>query len=127
MHSPICMHSRHYLIRALYALQVRSELQALLRKSGGQVSDLLRVFDEDCKEMDSSEVTGALYLSVDEGEFIRAMRDKLGFCGKPHVLNEVFQSLDSDGSGQIGFDELYEFLRGHRHSLDRRSKVHTIR
>lgn len=99
---------------------VRSELQALLMKSGGQVSDLLRVFDEDHKLMETSEVTGALYLSIDEGEFIRTMRDKLGFCGKPHVLNELFHSLDSDRSGQIGFDELYEFIRGKRHSLDHR-------
>ena len=31
------------------------------------------------------------------------------------------------GSGTIGFDELYEFVRGGRHALDRRSqRVHHL-
>lgn len=38
------------------------------------------------------------------------------------VLDAVFKTLDTDGSGLIGFDELFEFIRGRRHSLDARNK-----
>ena len=31
--------------------------------------------------------------------------------------------MDSDGSGTIGFDELFEFVRGRRHSLDERTRA----
>ena len=34
------------------------------------------------------------------------MRNKLGYRGPLHVLSEVFASLDTDKSGNIGFDEL---------------------
>ena len=34
----------------------------------------------------------------------------------------MFESIDTDKSGKIGFDELFEFVRGHRHSLDHRTK-----
>lgn len=33
----------------------------------------------------------------------------------------MFHSLDTDHSGEIGFDELFEFVRGRRHALDRRT------
>lgn len=39
------------------------------------------------------------------------MREKLGFRGRSAVLSEIFASLDSDDSGQVGFDELYASLR----------------
>jgi len=35
---------------------------------------------------------------------------------------QVFQSMDTDGSGTIGFDELFEFVRGRRHCLDKRNQ-----
>lgn len=35
---------------------------------------------------------------------------------------QVFDTIDTDRSGYIGFDEMFEFIRGRRHSLDRRSQ-----
>lgn len=37
----------------------------------------------------------------------------------PHQRSRVLRLLPT-GSGQIGFDELYEFIKGRRHSLDPR-------
>ena len=44
------------------------------------------------------------------------------YHGSAHVVFSVFRMLDTDGSGQIGFDELFEFVHGKRHSLDTRSQ-----
>ena len=44
------------------------------------------------------------------------------YRGSAHVIFSVFRTLDTDGSGQIGFDELFEFVHGKRHSLDTRSQ-----
>ena len=44
------------------------------------------------------------------------------YVGPPQVLIEVFKSIDSDGGGAIGFDELYEFVKGRRHALDARTR-----
>ena len=46
----------------------------------------------------------------------------LSYRGSAHVIFSVFRTLDTDGSGQIGFDELFEFVHGKRHSLDTRSQ-----
>lgn len=97
---------------------VRSELQELLRASDLNVADLMRLFDEDGK----ADETGPLHLLIDQGEFHRTMRGKFGYKGPPDVLTQIFAGLDTDASGQIGFDELYEFIKGRRHSLDPRGK-----
>lgn len=44
------------------------------------------------------------------------------YRGSAHIVFDVFRTLDTDGSGQIGFDELFEFVHGKRHSLDTRSQ-----
>ena len=103
-------------IYAKHYAGVQTELQALLRKSGGYVADLMRFFDEDERNIKG----GPLRLLIDEGEFARCMRYKLGFRGPSSVISEIFEDLDSDGSGEIGFDELFEFIKGRRHSLDPR-------
>lgn len=36
---------------------------------------------------------------MDGGEFRRTMRNKLGFVGDAAVLSDIFDSLDTDGSG----------------------------
>ena len=59
---------------------------------------------------------------IDDVEFMTAMRNQFGYRGSKSVLDSVFQSLDLDGSGFIGFDEVFEFVRGRRHSLDERNK-----
>ena len=91
---------------------VTAELRQLLRDSGGHVADLIKIFDQDpdCA------------LLIDDVEFFRTMRTKLGFRGPTRVLQDVFRMLDTDNSGAIGFDELFEFVRGRRHSLDERNK-----
>ena len=38
------------------------------------------------------------------------------------VIAKLFRQLDESKDGYIGFDELFEFVRGRRHSLDQRSK-----
>ena len=51
------------------------------------------------------------------------MRTTFKFTGQTRVLDEIFRAIDTDCSGMIGFDELYEWLYGHRHSLDSRRNV----
>jgi len=91
---------------------VRAQLQELLKQSGACVADLVRLFDDDADGK----------LLIDDMEFLKAMRTKFGFKGPSWVINEVFESLDTDQSGLIGFDELFEFIRGRPHSLDNRRK-----
>ena len=95
------------------AENTRKELRALLDASGHHVGELISIFDQD---------VGSTEKQIDDIEFYKAMRERLGFRGPIHVLQEVFKSLDTDGSGMIGFDELFEFVRGRRHSLDLRNK-----
>ena len=94
------------------ATTIRKQLQEHLQKSGAMVADLVKLFDDDN--------TGEML--IDDMEFHKAMKTRFGFRGMPWVLDEVFKSIDLDGSGEIGFDELFEFVRGRRHSLDRRTR-----
>jgi len=94
------------------AASVRKQLQEQLAQSGAMVADLIKLFDDD----NNGE------LLIDDMEFHKAMKKRFGWRGMPWVLDEVFRSIDSDGSGEIGFDELFEFVRGRRHALDRRTK-----
>ncbi len=91
---------------------VRNELQDLLLKHGAHVVDLVKIFDQDADTE----------LQIDDVEFTSAMRNKLGYRGPAHVLYQVFASMDLDHSGKIGFDELFEFVRGRRHCLDKRTR-----
>lgn len=101
-----------WVIRGKTVASVREELQTLLRESGGHVADIVRLFDNDAQTA----------LLIDDIEFVQTLRNKMGYKGPHHVLVEVFESIDTDKSGKIGFDELFEFVRGHRHSLDHRTK-----
>ena len=91
---------------------VRSELQALLLKSGGNVVDLIKIFDQDADTE----------LQIDDVEFATAMRN-IGYRGPPHVLSQLFASLDIDNDHKVGFNELFEFVRGRQHCLDERQKT----
>ena len=104
-------------IRGLDVTSTRAELQALLRKSGETTADLMRVFDKDGRDDG-----GPIHLNIDDAEFRFAMREKLGFRGKNEVLSEIFMALDENDNGQVGFHEIYEFIRGKRHSLDPRGR-----
>ena len=99
-------------INASTAEGVREQLQHLLRSSGAHVGDLVKLFDLDANQEQL----------IDDMEFVKCMRETFGFRGSAYILVEVFKSLDTDRSGAIGFDELFEFVRGRRHSLDARNK-----
>ena len=105
-----CIDTTGWTITGRDADSVKQQLQELLQQSGAQVADIIRLFDDDAD----------LKLHVDDIEFISTMREKFGYKGEKRVLDEVFRALDADGNGVVGFDELYEFLRGHKHSLDSR-------
>ena len=101
-----------WVVRGETPAEVRANLRQLMRESGAYVADLLKIFDVDA----------SLALVIDDVEFYRAMRHRLGYTGPHHVLKAVFASLDSNADGHVSFDELYEFVRGCRHSLDQRNK-----
>ena len=91
---------------------VRAQMNMFLKQSGANVLDLVKCFDSDA----SGDV------AIDEMEFYYALRKLFGFRGSIDLSDEVFASLDQDGDGEIGFDELYDFIQGSRHSLDKRHK-----
>lgn len=91
---------------------VLNELRDVLNKSGGDTIDLIKLFDDDATPE----------LLIDDMEFQKAMRTRFGYKGTTAVLEKVFRAIDTDRRGALGFDELYEFTRGKKHSLDRRFK-----
>lgn len=97
--------------------EVQQSMRALLLESGGHVVDLMRRLDVDA---------GMAGL-IDSVEFNRAMVNGFGFEGSLRVIDRVFESLDTDGSGKIGYDEMFEFIRGRRHCLDARdTRLHAM-
>jgi len=103
-------------IRGRDAETVREELRKYLTESGAHVIDLVKLFDED---------VGGL-LEIDEGEFMKALQ-RWGYRGLPSVVDEVFASLNTGGTAKIDYDELFEFVRGHRHALDARERNAMVR
>lgn len=95
--------------------KLHAELRAALASSGAHVDELLgAIFDSDA---------GCVHgRRVDDVEFASALRQKLSYCGPVQLANEVFERIDVDGGRAIGYDELFEFVRGRRHALDRRSR-----
>ena len=53
---------------------------------------------------------GGAELLIDDMEFHKAMRTKFGYRGMGHVITEVFNTLDTDGSGMVSLDEFEENL-----------------
>jgi len=96
-------------IRARDAPGVKRELQALLSGSGHHVVDIMAMFNQDREQL------------IDDMEFQHTMRTVFKCHAPPWILDDVFASLDCDGNEAIGFDELFEFVRGRRHAHDRRS------
>lgn len=81
---------------------VRVSLLALLEreKSSFKLSDLFREMDDDGSNL------------VSASEFSRAFEDELKFVGDVTVLTQIFEALDGDNSGRMGFSELQAWLRG---------------
>ena len=83
---------------------VRMELQLLLAEtaeSGAGLAGLMKLFDED---MDAES-------QISAEEFHRAMRSHFHYQGPAQVLDDVFNSMDDDGTGFIGFKEWREFVK----------------
>ena len=91
---------------------VLAELLQLLRDSGANVCELVKIFDQDA----------GTELQIDAMEFYDGMRTKFGYKGPKHVIEAIFNILDSDRGGKIGFDEFFEAVRSQRHALDKRFK-----
>jgi hypothetical protein len=49
---------------------------------------------------------------IDFPDFEHALREHFGYVGSSEVLSDVYKSCDKDGSGRIGVDELFHFVRG---------------
>lgn len=98
-------------IRATEPEELVGELRDLLVGSGAHVGELIQLFDTDGGGSDQ----------VDEVEFMHTMK-RWGFRGLPSVLDDVFAVINMSRSGKIDYDELYEFVRGRRHSLDARAR-----
>ena len=101
-------------------LQIKSELQTLALRSGGHVADIITLF---CDSSSSPDLTRLDLIKIDESDFIRCLRTSFGYRGPGRLLLELFDALDTDGSGCVGFQELYEFIRGKRHRLDQRRRL----
>ena len=94
---------------------VQAELRALMHQSDAHVIELVKLFDQDAPS--------TMFMNIDDMEFQNTMRTRLGYNGSTQVLMDVFASLDTNRDGVIGFDELFEFVRGRRHSLDERTRA----
>jgi Ca2+-binding EF-hand superfamily protein len=90
------LETRDWVVRGESVLEVREEMQRLLAKTGCFVVDVIRKFDADGT---------SLTQQVDRVEFTSAMKAQFGYVGSLPVLDGVFDTLDLDGSGKIGFDE----------------------
>lgn len=92
--------------------ELRTHMRWILHKSGAQVVDIMELFDVDTSRE----------RSIDLPEFRNALRQSFRYAGPMSVMDKLFAVLDEDGTGTIGFDELFEFVKGKRHSLDPRNK-----
>ena len=75
---------------------LRAELQGHLVQSGAHVADVIKLFDKDVGSA----------LSIDDVEFHKAIRELFGYKGSKWTIDALFRSLDADGNGEIGFDEM---------------------
>lgn len=108
--------TRKWKIQSSEADEVYAELQGLLRSCDEIVSELALLFDEDVGSV----------VTIDEVEFAKTLK-RWGFLGMPYVITDVFERINTSGSGRIDFDELFEFVRGYRHALDARSRNAAVR
>jgi len=88
----------HYKLRATGGVSVADQLKEVLCVNRVRVIDLFNSFDENSDG------------SITRLEFHRAF-EHLGYDNNPVAVNELFASLDVDGSGAIEFAELNRQLR----------------
>lgn len=110
--SPPPVDTRGWHVTARDVAGIKQQIQQQVASSGAAVADVLRLFDVDC----------AAERLIDDMEFLNGLRTHFKYVGNPLLISQVFKSIDTDGSNMIGFDELYEFVRGQRHALDKRNQ-----
>ena len=120
--SPSVMDTSSWVVRGRDADTVQAELQALLRESGAYVSDLIRVFDEDAGATAAGDLVRRGH--IDDVEFSKAMRERFGFKGPKRVLDEIFNRLDSDGSGSSALLWMERLRTSPTHDESRTSPTH---
>ena len=79
--------------------EARSGLQHLLTKHQVRLADLFQQLDDDGSfTLDLSELRDAMW--------------ELGFAGHASIVDEIFQTIDADGSGHTGFEEFSAWVHG---------------
>ena len=70
--------------------------------------------------------------TIDDMEFYDGIRTLFGYRGSKWVIDALFASIDTDHSGEISYDEMFEFLRGipaglkrHTHIMCTCTHIHT--
>ena len=58
---------------------------------------------------------------LDVMQFHEAIKERFRYVSTPWLLDDVFKAVDVDGNQVVGIDELWDWLRGKRYPLDRRS------
>jgi Ca2+-binding EF-hand superfamily protein len=91
-----------------------AELRDRLSSSGQSVADLMEIFRADKRGLDK------LDDDVTEQQFFLGMTARLGYARGVEPLRQVFERVDTDGSGRVSFDELFAFLVGRQNRLTRR-------
>ena len=105
-------------LEAENAEALTEELQAKVREARASVVDLMALFNTRGMGEARGETFDQRTFDGDEGfeisaaEFTHAMRTRFGYRGKQSLLTEAFRTLDIDGSGTIGFAELFLFVMG---------------
>ena len=82
---------------------IKYALRDGLRRSSMRVMDFFRMADRDGSG------------TIDKAEFRHVIIDSMGYeMHDPYLIDELFDSIDTDGNGVLSFDEVYKQLRmGH--------------
>ena len=98
-----------------------AQLRKSIKSSGFGVLEFLEIFNFPDK-------AGAKYdadsIDITHKEFVRAMRERLGYTGPMNVLREAFNVL-SQGDDRVDVDEFFEFITGRKNAmkLNRKSNL----
>jgi len=100
-----------WVLDATDVAQLSTSLRSYLAAARASVIDILASFNyQTSNRGDLTREQLIDSLEVHEGEFCRAIRERLGYRGSSDLLSSVFTSLDLDRSGFIGYDEIFRFI-----------------
>jgi Ca2+-binding EF-hand superfamily protein len=97
--------------------RLQAELQGLLSENGLFAMDLIGLFQTRKGVLGLNQKT-----KLDELEFTTNLRKQFFWTGPAQAVSDLFETIDSDNSGLIGFEELFELFTGKRHALDSRQR-----